>query len=266
MKKRFFERLSVDPAPVDEPTGGGGDAGGDTSASTSGEGESEVDKLRRALEASRAEARQYRAESRQYQGQLKQVGETNPALLEEAQRKAEEAEQRRQLAEQQAELRVQQMQRQLEEKTGRALSEAKAAREAAEREALRVKTERDFLAAEGLVDASSVDGRTPFDYVWQLHGNRVAEDAQGAYIKDAQGLPETDPETNKRITVRQFFDRLRDDPVHGIHFKPRYGSGGGSRSGLQGRVGPGVNLDGMSSKDMLREGLKAEREHVRRTA
>lgn len=264
MKKRFFDLLSVDPAPADDQAGGGADPGSTTDPAA--DGDSEVERLRRALEASRNEARQFRTEARHYESQLKQVGETNPALLEEARRKAEEAEQRRQLAEQQAENRVQAMQRQLEERTAKSIADANAARQAAEREALRVKTERDFLAAEGRVEASRIDGRTPFDYVWQVFGSQIAEDAQGRYIKDENNLPRINDETGKRITVAEFFNTLRDDLVHGQHFKPRYGSGGGSRAGFTGRIGEGMDLDKLSSRELLSVGLKEARERQRRTA
>lgn len=270
MKSRFFDllaldRASVDPAPADDQAGGGAaDPAPDTNNAT--DGDSEVERLRRSLEAARNEARQFRSEARHYEGQLKQVGETNPALLEEARRKADEAEQRRQLAEQQAEAKVQAMQRQMEERTARREAELTAARDRAEREALRVKTERDFLAADGLVDASKIDGRTPFDYVWQVFGSQIAEDAQGRYIKDENGLPRINDETGKRITVAEFFESLRDDRVHGQHFKPRYGTGGGSRAGFTGRIGDGMDLDKLSSRELLSVGLKEARERQRRTA
>jgi hypothetical protein len=259
-------RQLVSPDPIADPADPITDTAPPADGGGSEGGESEVDRLRRALEASRTEARQFRTEARHYESQLKEVGTTNPALLEDARRKAEEAEQRRQLAEQQADAKVQAMQRQLEERTAKTISEANAARQAAEREALRVKTERDFLAAEGLVDASAIDGRTPFDYVWQLYGPSVAEDAQGRYVKDENGLPMTDQETGKRLTLKDFFGKLRDDHVHGQHFKPRYGAGGGSRSGFTGRLTDGRDLDKLSSKEMLEIGLKEARDRQRRTA
>jgi hypothetical protein len=238
---------SINTEPDGEPDGGGAPAEPQADAST--DTTDELTKLRKALEAQREEARRYRSKAQAAEAQLREVGDANPKILEEAQRKAEAAEQARMLAEEKANLKIQQMQRQLEEKTAKVLGEAQQRQAAAEREALRVKAERDFLAAEGLVEASSVDGRTPFDYVWLLHGDRIAEDASGRYIKDENGLPLLDPETNKRVTVKDFFSKLRDDPVHGIHFKPRYGSGGGARGGFDGRVSSGQDLSRLSTAE-----------------
>lgn len=244
----------VDPDPAGEPDGGG--APDPASAGDTGSADGDADeaaKLRKVIESLREETRRERNRAKAAEAQLREVGDANPKILEEAQRKAEAAEQARQLAEEKANLKIQQMQRQLEEKTAKVLSEAQQRQAAAEREALRVKAERDFLSADGLVEASSVDGRTPFDYVWLLHGDKIAEDANGRYIKDENGLPLLDPETNKRITVRDYFSKLRDDPVHGIHFKPRYGSGGGARAGFDGRVLTTVDASQMPTSQIFRE-------------
>jgi len=240
----------IEPDPAGEPDGGG--APDPASAGDTGSADGDADeaaKLRKVIESLREETRRERNRAKAAEAQLREVGDANPKILEEAQRKAEAAEQARQLAEEKANLKIQQMQRQLEEKTAKVLSEAQQRQAAAEREALRVKAERDFLAADGLVEASSVDGRTPFDYVWLLHGDKIAEDGQGRYIRDENGLPLLDPETNKRITVKDYFSKLRDDPVHGIHFKPRYGSGGGARGGFDGRVSNGQDLHGLSTAE-----------------
>lgn len=45
----------------------------------------------------------------------------------------------------------------------------------------------------------------------------------------------------------------RDDPVLGIAFHPRYGSGAGARSGVDGRVTTTRNLQGMSTGALFRE-------------
>lgn len=243
---------TIDTDPAGESDGGGAPAG-DAPAGDSGDSSDELTKLRKALEAQREEARRFRSKAQAAEAQLREVGEANPKILEEAQRRAEKAEQDRLLAEERANLKIQQMQKQLEDKTAKVLSEAQTRAQAAEREALRVKAERDFLAADGLLEASGVDGRTPFDYVWMLHGDRIAEDATGRYIKDENGLPLLDPETNKRVTVRDYFNKLRDDPVHGMHFKPRYGSGGGARSGFDGRVNHSRDLSKVPTGQLFRE-------------
>lgn len=240
---------SIETDPAGEPTGGGASDPIETADASTNESTDELERLRKALKAQQEEARRFRSKAQAAEAQLREVGDANPKILEEAQRKAEAAEQARLLAEEKASLKISQMQRQLEEKTAKVLGEAQQRAAAAERDALRVKTERDFLAADGLLEASSVDGRTPFDYVWLLHGDRIAEDAQGRYIKDENGLPLLDPETNKRVTVQAFFAQLRDDPVHGIHFKPRYGSGGGARGGFDGRVTTGTDLSKLSTAE-----------------
>lgn len=241
---------SIGTDPADEPQGGGAPDPASAGDTGSADGDSdEAAKLRKVIESLREETRRERNRAKAAEAQLREVGDANPKILEEAQRKAEAAEQARQLAEDKANLKIQQMQRQLEEKTAKVLGEAQQRQAAAEREALRVKAERDFLSADGLVEASSVDGRTPFDYIWLLHGDRIAEDASGRFIKDENGLPLLDPETNKRVTVKDYFSKLRDDPVHGIHFKPRYGSGGGARGGFDGRVSNGQDLSGLSTAE-----------------
>jgi len=238
---------TVDANPPGEIDGGG--AAPEDTATNGDDNADELTKLRKLAENLREEARRERSRAQAAQAQLKEIGDANPKVLEEAQRRAEKAEQDRLLAEERANLKIQQMQKQLEDKTAKVLSEAQTRAQAAEREALRVKAERDFLAADGLLEASSVDGRTPFDYVWLLHGDRIAEDTSGRYIKDENGLPLLDPETNKRVTVKDFFSKLRDDPVHGIHFKPRYGSGGGARGGFDGRVSSGQDLSRLSTAE-----------------
>jgi len=214
--------------------------------------ESDIETLRRTVKNLQEESRRHRTEARNAKAQLKQL---DPQILAEAQAKADAAEQQRLFVEQQTELRLQAMQTKLENETAKIRSESQALAEAARRETLRVKTEREFNAAEGLTEASEVDGSVPFDLAWKHFGDRFEEDAQGIYLKGADGLPETDPETGKRITPRQFFEKLRDDRVHGTLFKPRYGSGGGSRAGVAGRVQHGQSLVGMSSRDLLRFGL-----------
>jgi hypothetical protein len=52
----------------------------------------------------------------------------------------------------------------------------------------------------------------------------------------SDGTPRLDPETKKRLTPAEYFAQLRDDSVAGVHFRPRYGTGGGSRSGWDGEV------------------------------
>ena len=229
----------VDPEPqTDAPAGGAADPdpAGDDQQLT------DADRLKRALEAERRLNRQNAARAAQLEAQLKEVGQVNPQLLAEAQAKAQAAEQQAQLLEQQVNSRLADQERKYQEQLAKLTGELQAKAGAAEREALRVKAEREFLASKGSTDASEIDGRTPFDYIWQLFGTSYAEDKNGLYILDSDGTPALDAETGKRITLREHFAKLRKDPVHGMHFQPEYGSGSGARGGRDGRLNTTADL------------------------
>jgi hypothetical protein len=236
---------TVDPDPADSPDGGGGNESTDQLG--------DVDRLKKALEAERKLNRQNAARATQLETQLKEIGQVNPQLLSEAQARAEAAEHQRQLLEQQINNVRDDAQRKYQEQLDKLTAELKSKASAAEREALRVKAEREFLASKGLTDASEIDGRTPFDYIWQLFGGQYAEDKNGLYVADADGSPALDSETGARITLRQHFDRLRKDPVHGMHFQPEYGSGSGGRAGRDGRVTTTADIHKMPNSALFTE-------------
>jgi hypothetical protein len=248
---------SIDPDPAGDQQGGGTDTTDNTDAS--GQGETDADRLKRALEAERKLNRQNAARAAQLEAQLKEVGQVDPKLLAEAQAKAEAAEQQRQLLEQQINTRLADAERKYQEQLSRLTSELQTKASAAEREALRVKAEREFLAAKGLTDASEIDGRTPFDYIWQLFGVQYAEDKNGLYLVDADGSPALDAETGKRITLREHFAKLRKDPVHGMHFQPEYGSGSGGRGGRDGRINSTADLNKMSTGQLFTDAFAKRR-------
>ena len=240
----------VDPDPATDAPAGGGDADpGDTDTTQL----TDADRLKKALEAERKLNRQNAARAAQLEAQLKEVGQVDPKLLAEAQAKADAAEHQRQLLEQQINSRLADQERKYQEQLSRLTSELQNKASAAEREALRVKAEREFLAAKGLTDASEIDGRTPFDYIWQLFGGQYAEDKNGLYILDADGSPALDAETGKRISLRDHFTRLRKDPVHGMHFQPQYGSGSGARGSRDGRINTTADLSKMPTGQMFSE-------------
>ena len=224
-----------------------------------GDNSDDVSRLKKALEAERQQRRQEAARAAQLDAQLREVGQVDPKLLDEARQRAREAEQQRQMVEQQTTIRLQEQQRKHEEQLARLTNELQIKASAAEREALRVKAERDFLASKGLTDASEIDGRTPFDYIWQLFGSQYAEDKAGLYLVDADGTPALDPETGKRITLREHFAKLRKDPVHGMHFQPEYGSGSGARGGRDGRVNSSADLTKVPTGQLFRESFGARR-------
>jgi hypothetical protein len=248
---------SIDPDPTSEQQGGGTDT--TDNSDSSGQGETDADRLKRALEAERKLNRQNAARAAQLEAQLKEVGQVDPKLLAEAQAKAEAAEQQRQLLEQQINTRLADAERKYQEQLSRLTSELQTKASAAEREALRVKAEREFLAAKGLTDASEIDGRTPFDYIWQLFGLQYAEDKNGLYLVDADGSPALDAETGKRITLREHFAKLRKDPVHGMHFQPEYGSGSGGRGGRDGRINTTADLSKVPTGQLFSEAFAKRR-------
>jgi hypothetical protein len=228
------------------------DAGDDQQAT-------DVDRLKRALEAERKLNRENAARAARLEAQMKELGQANPQLVAEAQAKALAAEQQRQLIEQQTTSRLQEQERKFQEQLARVTGDLQSAKQQAEREALRIKTEREFLAAGGGIEASEIDGRTPFDYVWQLFGATFAEDKQGLYVVDKDGDPVMDSETGKRITPREYFARLRKDPVHGKHFQPEYGSGGGARPGRDGRVSSTADLSKVPTGQLFRDAFSRRR-------
>lgn len=242
--------LIVDPNPPGEPDGGGS---APVIEEPPADGGDDLAKLRGALQKERERARAEESARKQLEAQLREVGTVDPKLLDDARQRAREAEQQRQLIEQQTTIRLQEQQRKFEELLEKKTSELQALASAAQRDALRVKTEREFLAAKGLADASSIDGRTPFDYIWQLYGSQFSEDRSGLFLVDSEGMPRLDEETGKRITPAEFFARLRKDPVHGMHFQPEYGSGSGSRGGRDGRVNSSEDLSKVPTSQLFRQ-------------
>ncbi len=253
-----FQHTADQNPPGDTDAGGSSDSG-DSSAGGDGDSGSDVDRVMKALEAERKLRKQEAQRAAQLEAQLKEVGQVNPKLVEEAVAKAQAAEQQRLLIEQQTALRLQEQEKKYQEQLARITGDLQQQKTAAEREALRIKTEREFLAAKGLMEASAIDGRTPFDYIWQLYGNQFAEDRNGLYLADADGSPRLDEETGKRITPPEFFAKLRKDPVHGMHFQPEYGSGSGARGGRDGRVSNSADLGKVPTSQLFRESFGAKR-------
>ena len=243
---------TVDPNPPAEPDGGGAPQDQQQQQPEPQDTAEDIAKLRKALEAERNLKRQLKS-------QLEQVQQVDPRLVEEARAKADAAEQQRLLIEQQTATRLQEQERKYQEQLARITSDLQARTIEAERNALRVKTEREFLAAKGLVEASTIDGRTPFDYIWQLYGSDFAEDKNGLFLADPDGSPRLDPETGKRITPSEFFAKLRKDPVHGMHFQPEYGTGGGSRAGRDGRVSNSEDLAKVPTSQLFRDNFGTRR-------
>lgn len=239
----------------ESPSGGGGAPAAELNApaapAASGGDPGDVEKVLEALRKERQDRKQAEAERSRLAAQLQELqsgGQVDPRAFEEAQRRAQDAERER-LA---AEARIEEVRREAEGKFSGTLQqiteELKRERAERQRQAVRFAARDVFLAAEGRTDASSIDGKTAFDYFWSQFGERFSADDKGLYVADADGDPMLDSETGKRLDPVKWLQTLRDDPLHGMHFKGQYGSGGGSRGSRDGRALPGVDLSTMSTE------------------
>lgn len=235
---------AVPPTPPTESAtdGGGADLAGST----------DVDRVLEALRKERQERKASDAERQRLAAQLQELqsgGKVDPRLFEEAQRRAEAAERDRQAAQQQLE----QVRRETEGKFSGTVEqltrELNQEREGRKRDGVRFAARDMFLHPDvgGRTDASA-DGVTAFDYFWSQFGGRFGKDDKGLYVADGDGDPMLDSETGKRLDPVKWLQTLRDDPLHGMHFKGQYGSGGGSRSNRDGRAIPGVDPTKLSTE------------------
>jgi hypothetical protein len=236
---------SGSPAPAPAATASAGDSGAAEFSSGN-----DVDRVLEALRKERQDRKAAEAERARLAAQLQELqqgGQVAPQLFQEAQRRAEIAEQERQVAQE----RLEQVRRETESKfsgTVQELSEQlKAERAEKQRQAVRFAARDAFLAADGRTDASS-DGVTAFDYFWSQFGGRFGSDEKGLFVTDPDGDPVLDSETGKRLDPQKWLAGLRDDPLHGTHFKGQYGSGGGSRSNRDGRAVAGMDVSKMSTE------------------
>lgn len=227
-------------------------AGGDDQAS-------DVERLKHALERERKERKAAAARAAQLESQLKQADQINPQVIQEAIARAQQEEEKRRLIEESTGIRLKELEGKYAEQLSKVTRELQAAKEAAEREGVRVLAEKAFLSAKGSTEASTVDGKTPFDYVWMAFQGRFRADKQGLYVVDDDGDPVIDDETGKRLPPAKWFSKLRQDPVHGLHFQPEYGAGSGARAGRDGRVSNTADLQKMSTSQLFRESFAAKR-------
>lgn len=227
---------TVDPVPPNEPPAGGGAAPAPAPAADPAPVDGGEDGRARALAAERQRAAELEKETKALRAQLKELGrQVDPQVIADAQKRADDAERMRELAEAEARNKASALEQKYNQQVDQLRTSLEAQVQAAQRAALRIKAEREFLANEGRTEAGK-DGRTHFDHLWDSYGAQFAEDQNGLYLVDADGTPRLDPETKKRLTPAEYFAKLRDDPVAGVHFRPRYGTGGGSRSGWDGPV------------------------------
>ena len=256
MKKRWLEQFTLQsPEPGSEGGGGAGGAGAgagaglggaDPAAGGNGEGEGEGDDLARVKHALQREREANRDKERRMgalEAQLRELSTTNPEAVRAAEAKALEEQTRRELIEQQARLAQEQIEHKYSAQLELKNTELVAEREARQRELVRQKAEKAFIGAKGSMEASAIDGSTPFDAVWSRFGSNFRIEDGALVVVDAQNNPEIDSETGKRYEPIKWLKRLQVDPVWGRHFEPAMGSGGGARSGRDGRMSnSGVDL------------------------
>jgi hypothetical protein len=252
MKTRWFDVLQS-PEPGSEGGGGAGGAGAggaglggtEPTASGNGEGEGEGDDLSRVKHALQREREANREKERRMgalEAQLRELSTTNPEAVRAAEAKALEEQTRRELIEQQARLEREQIESKYSAQLQQATTELVAEREARQRELVRQQAEKAFISAKGSMEASTIDGSTPFDAVWFRFGPNFRIEDGALVVVDAKGNPEIDSETGKRYEPTKWLKRLQTDPVWGRHFEPSMGSGGGARNGRDGRAFAGKDL------------------------
>ena len=251
MKTRWFDLLQS-PEPGSEGGGGAGGAAGagaggaDSTAGGNGEGEGDGDDLSRVKHALQREREANREKERRMgalEAQLRELNNTNPEAVRAAEAKALEEQMRRELIEQQARIAQEQIESKYSAQLQQANTELIAEREARQRELVRQQAEKAFIGAKGSMEASTIDGSTPFDAVWFRFGSNFRIEDGALVVVDAKGNPEIDSETGKRYEPTKWLKRLQVDPVWGRHFEPSMGSGGGARSSRDGIAS--------SSKDLM---------------
>ena len=253
MKARWFDLLQS-PEPGSEGGGGaggagvGGAAGGTDPAPGGGEGEGEGDDLARVKHALQREREANRDKERRMgalEAQLRELSTTNPEAVRAAEAKALEEQTRRELIEQQARIAQEQIEAKYSAQLQQSNKELIAEREARERQLVKQQAEKAFLNAKGRVEISPLDGSTPFDGVWGRFGTNFRIEDGALVVVDAKGNPEIDSETGLRYEPTKWLKRLQTDPYWGLHFEPAMGSGGGARSGRDGRAPSGKDLMAM---------------------
>jgi hypothetical protein len=149
------------------------------------------------------------------------------------------------MIEQQAQIKEQQIEEKYSTQLVGLRSELDTERTARQRELVRQQAEKAFIGAKGSTVVSEIDRSTPFDSVWGRFGDHFKLENGSLVVVDANGSPEIDPDTGKRFEPVKWLGRLQSDPVWGRNFEPAMGSGGGARTGRDGRVVSGKDLMAM---------------------
>jgi hypothetical protein len=254
MKTRLFEQFTIQ-GPENGADGGSvaGDGGGVVNtngtadpANGAGQGDSDAGddlaRLKHALQREREANREKERRMGALEAQLKELSNTNPEAVRAAEARAREEQTRRELIEQQALIQQQQIEAKYSSQLQDATTRLAAEQEARQREAVRREAEKAFISAKGRVEASPIDGSTPFDGVWNRFGPHFRIESGALVVVDAEGNPEIDSETGKRYEPTKWIKRLQSDPVWGLHFEPAMGTGGGARTMREGHVSTGKDL------------------------
>jgi hypothetical protein len=256
MKKRWIDQFTLQ-GPEGGSEGGTGGAGGGAGGAGSaagtadpapggGEGDGEGDDLSRVKHALQREREANREKERRMgalEAQLRELSTTNPEAVRAAEARAKEEQARRELIEQQAQIKEQQIEEKYSTQLVGLRSELDTERTARQRELVRQQAEKAFIGAKGSTVVSEIDRSTPFDSVWGRFGDHFKLENGSLVVVDANGSPEIDPDTGKRFEPVKWLGRLQSDPVWGRNFEPAMGSGGGARTGRDGRV--------TNSKDLM---------------
>jgi hypothetical protein len=257
MKKRLIDQFTLQ-SPEGGSEGGGGGGGGAGGAGGAagiadpapgaGEGDGEGDDLSRVKHALQREREANREKERRMgalEAQLRELSTTNPEAVRAAEARAREEQSRRELIEQQAQIKEQQIEEKYSTQLVGLRSELDTERTARQRELVRQQAEKAFIGAKGSTVVSEIDRSTPFDSVWGRFGDHFRLENGSLVVVDANGSPEIDPDTGRRFEPVKWLGRLQSDPVWGRNFEPAMGSGGGARTGRDGRVSNGKDLMSM---------------------
>jgi hypothetical protein len=259
MKKRWIDQFTLQ-GPEGGSEGGGGGGGGAGAggaggaagtadpAPGGGEGENEgsdVAKLLHTLDRERSRGNDLERRVKAQEAQLRELSTTNPEAVRAAEAKALEEQTRRELIEQQARIAQEQIEAKYSAQLQQSNKELIEEREARERQLVKQQAEKAFLNAKGRVEISPLDGSTPFDGVWGRFGPNFRIEDGALVVVDAKGNPEIDSETGMRYEPTKWLKRLQTDPYWGLHFEPAMGSGGGARTGRDGRVSNSKDLMSM---------------------
>lgn len=257
MKIRLIDQFTLQ-SPEGGSEGGGGGGGGAGGAGGAagiadpapgaGEGDGEGDDLSRVKHALQREREANRENVRRMgalEAQLRELSTTNPEAVKAAEARAREEQSRRELIEQQAQIKEQQIEEKYSTQLVGLRSELDTERTARQRELVRQQAEKAFIGAKGSTVVSEIDRSTPFDSVWGRFGDHFRLENGSLVVVDDNGSPEIDPDTGRRFEPVKWLGRLQSDPVWGRNFEPAMGSGGGARTGRDGRVSNGKDLMSM---------------------